>query len=331
MDFGKFAYFEGKIVPFEEARVSVATHAFLYGTAVFEGIRGFWSEAQGEVFVFRLPEHMDRLARNARLLRMSLPLSVAESGRLVLDLLRKNDLHCDLYIRPVLYKSDLRFGVKLFQAQELTIFVAAMAEYMEKSEGLDLCVSSWRRLEDNALPGRGKINGAYVNSCLAGDQARSNGFDEAVLLNEDGHVSEASGMNLFLVRAGRLITTPVTANILEGITRDSLIAIARREMGIKCEVRPIDRTELYVADEAFICGTAAKVVSVRSVDRRLVADGATGPLTRRLGELYAKAVRGDLPGFSEWLTPVFENVSKAAGASVQAVRRAPSQPKMRAK
>lgn len=305
MEFGKYAYFEGKVVPFEEARISVATHAFLYGTAVFEGIRGFWNEARGEVFVFRLREHMERLARNARLLRMSLPVPIEDSVRLVVELLRKNALRCDLYIRPVLYKSDRRFGVKLFDAQDLTIFVAAMAEYMEKPEGIDLCVSSWRRLEDNALPGRGKINGAYVNSCLAGDEARANGFDEAILLNEDGHVSEASGMNLFLVRSGRLITTPVSANILEGITRDSLITIARKEMGIECEVRPIDRTELYVADELFICGTAAKVVSAKSVDRRLVGDGKTGPITRRLADLYAAAARGELPAYGEWLTPVF--------------------------
>jgi branched-chain amino acid aminotransferase len=305
MEFAKLAYFEGKIVPFAEARVSVATHAFLYGTAVFEGIRGFLNEGRGEVFVFRLAEHMERLARNARLLKMTLPLSVEKSAQLVLELLRQNELRADLYIRPVLYKSDRRFGVKLFAQQDLTIIVAAMGEYMEKPEGIDLCVSSWRRLEDNALPGRGKINGAYVNSCLAGDEARSNGFDEAILLNEDGHVSEASGMNLFLVRSGRLITTPVTENILEGITRDSVLTLARKELAIECEIRPVDRTELYVADELFICGTAAKLVSARSVDRRPVGDGATGPITRRLGDLYSAAVRAELKGYGHWVTPVF--------------------------
>jgi branched-chain amino acid aminotransferase len=161
-------------------------------------------------------------------------------------------------------------------------------------------------VEDNAMPGRGKINGAYVNSCLAGDQARSDGYDECLLLNEDGHVCEASGMNVFMVRGGRLITTPIYGNILEGITRDSLLNLARAELGIECLERPIDRSELYIADELFICGTAAKVVSARSVDRRLVGSGETGPITKKLGELYNAAVRGELSAYRHWLTPVWE-------------------------
>ena len=315
MELGKIAYFEGKFIPFTDARISIATHAFLYGTAVFEGIRGFWSASRGEVYVFRLKEHMERLTRNARILKMTPPCSLDDQMNLVLDLVRRNELRCDLYLRPVLYKSDQRFGVKLFEQQEFTVFAAAMGEYMDKSEGLDICVSSWRRIEDNALPGRGKINGAYVNSCLAGDEARSNGFDECVLLNEDGHVSEAPGMNLFLVRDGKLITTPVTANILEGITRDSLLTLAREELSLTCEERPVDRTELYVADEIFICGTAAKIVSARSVDHRQIGSSGssgstvTGPITRKLAVLYDKVVRGELPRYQSWLTPVYAAVN----------------------
>ena len=198
MEFAKYAYFEGKVVPFAEARISVATHGFLYGTAVFEGIRGFWDETKNDVYVFRLREHYERLAVNAHILKMSLPRPVDELVSLTIDLIRKNELRCDLYIRPVLYKSDRRFGVTLFENQDLTIFFASMGAYLSKTEGIDLAVSSWRRIEDNAIPGRAKINGAYVNSCLAGEEARSNGFDEAIFLNEDGHVSEAPGMNLFV-------------------------------------------------------------------------------------------------------------------------------------
>jgi branched-chain amino acid aminotransferase len=307
LEFAKYAYFEGKVVPFAEARISVATHGFLYGTAIFEGIRGFWNETTNDVLVFRLREHLERLAVNARILKMSLPRPVDELVTLVVDLIRKNELRCDLYIRPVLYKSDKRFGVTLFEDQDLTIFFASMGAYLTKTEGIDLAVSSWRRIEDNAIPGRAKINGAYVNSCLAGDEARSNGFDEAVFLNEDGHVSEAPGMNLFLVRGGRLITTPVTANVLEGITRASLMTLAQESFGIEVEERPVDRSELYLADEAFICGTAAKVVSVRSVDRRMVANGKTGPITSGLAEQYRAATLGELEGYRDWITPVYEN------------------------
>lgn len=305
MEFAKWAYFEGKVVPFEEARISVATHGFLYGTAVFEGIRGFWSEPKNEVFVFRLREHIERLATNARILKMSLPRPVDELVSLVVDLIRKNELRCDIYIRPVLYKSDHRFGVTLFENQDLTIFLASMGAYLSKTEGIDVCVSSWRRIEDNAIPGRAKINGAYVNSCLAGDEARTNGFDEAIFLNEDGHVSEAPGMNLFIVRHGRLITTPVTENILEGITRASFITLAQKELGVETEERSIDRSELYSTDEIFLCGTAAKLVSVRSVDRRMVGSGGTGPITAKLAEKYRAVTVAGLEGYQEWLTPVY--------------------------
>ena len=307
MEFAKYAYFEGKVVPFAEARISVATHGFLYGTAVFEGIRGFWDETKNDVYVFRLREHYERLAVNAHILKMSLPRPVDELVSLTIDLIRKNELRCDLYIRPVLYKSDRRFGVTLFENQDLTIFFASMGAYLSKTEGIDLAVSSWRRIEDNAIPGRAKINGAYVNSCLAGEEARSNGFDEAIFLNEDGHVSEAPGMNLFVVRGGRLITPPVTANILEGITRASLMTLAEKSLGIEVEERPIDRSELYVADEAFICGTAAKLVSVRSIDRRMVANGKTGSITAKIIERYRAVTLGELEGYRDWITSVYNN------------------------
>ena len=195
----------------------------------------------------------------------------------------------------------------MFENQDLTIFFASMGAYLSKTEGIDLAVSSWRRIEDNAIPGRAKINGAYVNSCLAGEEARSNGFDEAIFLNEDGHVSEAPGMNLFLVRDGRLITTPVTANVLEGITRASLMELAEKSLGIEVQERPVDRSELYVADEAFICGTAAKLVSVRSIDRRMVANGKTGSITAKLSERYRAATLGELEGYRNWITFVYNS------------------------
>jgi branched-chain amino acid aminotransferase len=301
---GLIAYFEGKQIPLEDAKVSVLTHAFLYGTAVFEGIRGYRSASGGEVLIFRLREHYQRLLRSCHILDIRPTLDVDTLCRLTVDLVRANHFQEDIYIRPIAYKSAERIGVHLSDESEVVIVTVPFGKYLEDEKPIALGVSSWRRTEDNAIPGRAKVNGSYVNLALAASEARSAGYDEAILLNEDGHVSEAAGMNLFLVRDGRLITPGVSANLLEGVTRDSIRTLAVEELGIKVEERQVDRTELYVADEAFLVGTAAQVAPVGSIDRRLLGDGKPGPITARLKDLYGRVVRGQVSKYTSWNTRV---------------------------
>jgi branched-chain amino acid aminotransferase len=301
---GLIAYFEGRQVPLEDAKVSVLTHAFLYGTAVFEGIRGYRSAAGGDVLIFRLREHYQRLERSCRILDIRPTLDVDSLCRLTVDLVRANGFQEDIYIRPIAYKSAERIGVHLSDETEIVIVTVPFGKYLEDEKPISLGVSSWRRTEDNAIPGRAKVNGSYVNLALAASEARGSGFDEAILLNEDGHVSEAAGMNLFLVRDGRLITPGVSANLLEGVTRDSIRTLAVEELGIKVEERQVDRTELYVADEAFLVGTAAQVAPVGSIDRRILGDGKAGPITARLKDLYGRVVRGQVSKYASWITRV---------------------------
>ena len=300
---GLLVYFGGRQVPLAEARVSVLSHAFLYGTAVFEGIRGYRSPAGDAVLLFRLREHYERLERSCRIIGILLQQDVETLCRLTTDLVKVNRFREDIYVRSVAYKSAERIGLHLSDESELVIATLPFGKHIDDEHPLALGISTWRRAEDNALPGRAKVNGAYVNLALAASEVRSAGFDEAILLSEDGHVSEAAGMNIFLVRDGRLITPSVSGNILEGITRDSIRTLARNE-GIPVEARQVDRTELYIADEVFLVGTAAQILAAGSVDRRIVGNGTVGPVTARLRELYGRAVRGQLTDYSGWLTRV---------------------------
>ena len=301
---GILAYFGGRQVPLADARVSVLTHAFLYGTAVFEGIRGYRSGTGEGVLIFRLREHYQRLERSCRILGIQLPHDVEALCRITTDLVAANRFREDIYIRPIAYKSAERIGVHLSEESELVVVTVPSGKYLEDERPLALGVSSWRRTEDNAIPGRAKVNGSYVNLALAASEARSHGYEEAVLLNEDGHVSEAAGMNLFLARDGRLITPSVSGNLLEGITRDSIRILAREELGLAVEERQVDRTELYVADEVFLVGTAAQVAPVGSIDRRKVGTGEIGPITSGVRDLYRKVVRGQVPKYSSWISRV---------------------------
>ena len=301
---GLLAYFDGRQVPLAEARVSVLTHAFLYGTAVFEGIRGYRASAGNDILIFRLREHYQRLERSCKILNIRLSHDVDALCRLTVDLARANRFQDDIYIRPIAYKSAERIGVHLSDESDLVVVAVPFGKYLEDEKPLSLGVSSWRRSEDNAIPSRAKVNGSYVNLALAASEARSSGFDEAILLNEDGHVSEAAGMNLFLIRDGKLTTPGVSANLLEGVTRDSIRTLAVEELGLKVEERQVDRTELYVADEAFLVGTAAQVAPVGSIDHRVLGDGKPGPITARLKDLYGRVVRGQVSKYASWITRV---------------------------
>jgi len=271
---------------------------------VFEGIRGYRSTSGDDVLIFRMREHYQRLERSCKILNILLSHDADSLCRLTVDLVRANGFREDIYIRPIAYKSAERIGVHLSDESEVVIVAVPFGKYLEDEKPLAVGVSSWRRTEDNAIPGRAKVNGSYVNLALAASEARSAGFDEAILLNEDGHVSEAAGMNLYLVRDGRMVTPGVSANLLEGVTRDSIRTLAREELGLSVEERQVDRTELYVADEAFLVGTAAQVAPIGSIDRRVLGDGQAGPITARLKDLYGRVARGQVSKYASWVTRV---------------------------
>ena len=303
----RFAFFGGEFVPIEQAQVSIMTHAFNYGTGCFEGIRAYWSKEEEQLLVFRLAEHYRRLHRSVHILRIALPYSVEQLGELTLELLRREGYRQDTYVRPLAYKSSELVGVRLHDLEDsFAVFALPFGRYVEKEEGADVIVSSWRRNADNAIPARAKITGAYVNSALAKTDAVLSGCDEAIVLNQNGHVSEGSAENLFLVRDGKLITPPVTENILEGITRATIIQLARKELGLETVERPIDRSELYMADEMFFCGTGVQVAAIVTVDRRSVGDGKMGPIVKQIRDLYFDVVRGRAPRYRHWCTPVYE-------------------------
>jgi branched-chain amino acid aminotransferase len=303
---GKFVYFEGDYVPVEKAKVSVMTHSFNYGTGLFEGIRGYYSEDEDNVLIFRLPEHVDRMARNFNILCMEIPESREDIANICIELVRRSEFREGVYIRPLCYKSELSLGPRLSGVESrFCCYVIKLGDYCDIESGLDVVVSSWRRLSDNAIPSRAKSVGSYINSSLASTEAQQAGFDEAIFLREDGSVAEGSAMNMFIVMDNQLITTPPTADILVGITRNTVMELAQNELGLEVVERPIARTELYVCDEVFFCGTGAQVAPVRSVDRRLVGDGHPGPIAKKLQELYFRVVMGKVEKYRSWCTPVY--------------------------
>jgi branched-chain amino acid aminotransferase len=309
----KHAFFEGKIVPFSEANVSIATHAIHYGTAAFGGLRGYWNDDKEELYVFRPVDHFTRLLGSARMLRMDLPYTPEGLVPTLIDLLRTDDMREDCYIRPLIYKATPTVGVRLHDLDdELAIFAQPFGQYVKDEEGMHVTVSSWRRIDDNSIPARGKISGAYVNSALMVSDAKAAGFDDALALNEDGHIAEAAAANFFIIRNGVAITAPITSNILEGITRRSVMQLLRDELGVEVVERPIDRTELYIADEAFSCGTGYQIAAVTRVDYHNIGDGKLGPITRSLRDLYFQLVHGELPKYADWLVPVYASVPAAA-------------------
>ncbi|MDE3188969.1 MAG: branched-chain amino acid transaminase [Acidobacteriota bacterium] len=297
-------YFGGQYIPLREARVGILTHALHYGTGVFEGIRAYWDEAGQELFVMRPVEHFERWKQNCGILRIDVPATPEELSAITVELMRRNNFRTNVYVRPLAYKSAERVGVSPDDEDAFAIIALPFGDYLHADKGLHAGVSSWRRIEDNAIPARAKICGAYVNSALASDDARRNGFDEAILLNESGQVAEGSTCNLFMMRKGVLITPPVHENVLEGITRDSVMQLARRELGVQVVERAIDRSELYVCDELFLTGTAVGVEPVVRVDHRPVRDAEMGPVTRALRQLYFDAALGHLAAYRQWLVPV---------------------------
>jgi branched-chain amino acid aminotransferase len=298
-------FLNGAFLPEPEARVPLLTHSLNYGTGIFEGIRAYHDAATGEMFLFRAQDHFERMKRNVKFLTITLPLTPRELVATAAELIRRNGLQTDVYVRPLAFKSSTKIGVGLPSEDSFSMVALPMGSYLDTHKGLHCGVSSWRRIQDNAIPCRAKICGAYVNSSLAAQEARDRGFDEAIFLNETGHVAEGSAMNIFLVRDGRLVTPDVSQGILEGITRDSVMTLVHDSAIAEIEQRPVDRTELYVADEVFLCGTAAQIAPVTRIDGRIVGAGAPGPITLAVQGAYDRIVRGAGSVRPGWIEPVY--------------------------
>ena len=300
------AYFRGKIVPLSDARVSVTTHALHYGTAVFEGIRGNWNEGHQKMYVFRMREHYERFIQGCRIMMLDIPYGVDELCQITVELLQSCDYREDLYLRPLAYKSEERVAnLKLHElASDFTLIVVPFGAYIETDGAINCCTSSWRRMDDTIIPPRVKISGHYVNSILAKTEAVLAGFDEAIMLTQNGDVSEGTGENLFMVTKGVLYSPLVSDNNLTGITRDSAMTLARNELGMEVIERSIRRSELYLADEVFLTGTAAHVTPVGTLDSRDIGNGGIGPITREIRDMYLEAIRGDSEKYLDWCTEV---------------------------
>jgi branched-chain amino acid aminotransferase len=301
----EYYFMNDEYVEAEKAVIPVRTHAFLYGTSVFEGIRAYWNAEEKQLYAFRAKEHYDRIERSARIMHMKMPHTTAECCEITRELLKKNGYKEDAYLRPTLYKSAMRVGPGLHDNPDGFLIIAnKMGHYIDVPGGLKVCVSNWRRNSDNAIPPRAKVAGSYANAALIKADAHYAGFDDAIVLDEQGYVTEGSAMNLFLVQDGKLVTTTKTDNILVGVTRNTIIELAH-ELGIETEERQVSRTELYISDEAFYCGTGAQILPVVNIDHRKVGTGKIGEITRELQKIYTDVVCGKVPKFKEWCSPVY--------------------------
>ena len=301
-----YAYFHKQFVPLSEAKIGVMTNSLHYGTAIFEGIRGNWNSEQKQIYLFRLKEHYERMYNGCRLLKIDLPYTIDELCQITIELVEKCGFQEDIYIRPLAYKSSESLGVRLHDLEDdFLILTIPWGPYLDMDKAR--CgVSSWQRSDDNAIPPQAKITGIYANSALAKTEAIEHGFDEAIMLTPDGHVSEGSGENIFLVIDGKLITPASYNNILMGITRDTVIKLAQNELGLATMERPVDRGELYIAEECFLTGTAAHITPVAEIDCRKIGNGEIGEITKKLQKLYFELIRGNNPKYLDWCTPAYK-------------------------
>src|SRR3981081_1911768 len=302
-----WVFYDGEYRQYKDVHIGLMTHALHYGTGCFEGIRAYWNPNQEQLFALLVRPHFKRLRNSARILKIDLPLSDDQMIDATVELLRRNGYREDVYIRPLAVKSSAELGVRLHDlASSFAIYTAPFGAYVDVEKGIRCMVSSWRRIDDNAAPARAKVTGIYINSALAKTEANENGFDEAIVLTHEGHVSEGSAENIFIVRDGVLVTPPSSDNILEGVTRKVLMELATEDLGLQVVERSVDRSELYVADEVFLCGTGAQVSPVLEIDRRVIGDGEMGPITRELQKLYFDVCYGRVEERLDWLTPIYQ-------------------------
>jgi len=301
-----WVYLDQEVKRYEDARLGLMTHALHYGTGVFEGIRGYWSPEHEQLFILKLREHYARMQRSVKVLKLKIPITVDELCQVSIELVRKNNFRQDIYIRPFAFKSSEEIGVRLHNLKNsFAIYVTPYGNYVDIERGIRCMVSSWRRIDDNAAPPRAKITGTYVNSALAKTEAMENGYDEAIMLTHDGHVCEGSAENIFVIRDGKVFTPPTSDNILEGLTRLGMIELLRKELDMEVFEQSIDRCELYIADEVFLCGTGAQISPVIEIDHRPIGEGNVGPVVARIQKLYFDIVRGRNNKYRHWLTPVY--------------------------
>jgi branched-chain amino acid aminotransferase len=303
---GPICWFQGRFQPLADARISVMTHGFLYGTGIFEGIRAYWNEEQGQLYALKVREHVERIRNSCKVMLMEPVPSVDQLSSIVVEVARRNGWREDVYVRPTVYKSTEAIGVRLHNLENDWVLVSVpFGDYVDTNRGITMGTVGWRRVPDQALPARGKITGAYVNSAFSKTEAVLNGFDEAVVLTTDGQVSEGSAANIAIVRDNAVITPPISDDILEGITRIGLREICERELKMEWVERSIDRSELYISDEVILFGTGVQVAPVVEIDHRKVGEGGIGPVGQRVRDLYFDIVRGKVPGYEHWLTPVY--------------------------
>ncbi|HEU5446558.1 MAG TPA: branched-chain amino acid transaminase [Nitrososphaeraceae archaeon] len=298
-----FVWFDGQYLKWEEAKVPIFVHALHYGTAVFEGIRAYPSD--DNLYIFRLREHMDRLRKSANVYSFTTKFSVDKLCKAAVDLIRKNGIRESCYIRPLTFVGmhGIDLNVTKNSPTHTTIIIFPFAKYF-KGDGISACISSWRRIDDESIPPMAKASGNYLNSVLATQECRRNGYDESILLDKNGCVSEASGENIFVIRNGKLHTPQLSDSILEGITRNTAITIAG-ELGYDVVERPISRTELYLADEIFLTGTAAEIIAITKIDGNVIGNGREGTMTKSIRENYERIVIGKSEKFMGWLTPTW--------------------------
>jgi branched-chain amino acid aminotransferase len=302
-----FVFYKGRVVPYSDVKFGVLTHAMNYGTAVFGGLRAYWNPDEKQLFVFRPKDHFRRFLQSSKLLCMDLNLTGDDLLKGLIELIRTEGHQEDLYIRPLAFYSDQIIGVRVHDlTAEASIVVMPFGSYNKNEDNMHVTVSSWRRIDDNSIPARGKIAGAYVNSAFIKTDAVRAGFDEAIVLNADGHISEGSAANLFMLRNGVFATPPITDNVLEGITRRTVMQVIREELRMEVDERPMDRTEIYLADEMFFCGTGAQISAITRVDHRPVGTGKIGDHTTRLRQMYFDIVRGRMPKYRDWCYPVYD-------------------------
>jgi branched-chain amino acid aminotransferase len=308
-----FVFYKGRVVPYSDVKFGVLTHAMNYGTAVFGGMRAYWNDDEKQLFIFRPHDHFRRFLQSGKLLCMDLHLTGDDLLQGLVELIRTEGHQEDLYIRPLAFYSDQIIGVRVHDlTAEASIVVMPFGSYNKNEDNMHVTVSSWRRIDDNTIPARGKIAGAYVNSAFIKTDAVRAGFDEAIVLNADGHVSEGSAANFFMLRNGIFATPPITDNVLEGITRRTVIQLIRDELGMEVQERQIDRTEIYLADEMFFCGTGAQISAITRVDHRIVGTGKIGDMTAHLRQMYFDVVRGRVAKYRDWCYPVYDVKKKVA-------------------
>ena len=302
----EFVFYDGKFIEKEKASLPIMTHAFLYGTGVFEGIRAYYNKEENQLYAFRVKEHFERLMRSAHVMYMENPFTIDEYCANLKELLKKNNYRQDVYIRPNLFKAAEKIGPGLLNNKDsYLLFTLPMGDYIDTAKGLNVCVSNWRRNSDNAIPPRAKVSGAYANTALIKSDAQLSGFDDAIVLDENGRVTEGSAMNLFLVQNGKLVTSRTTDNILIGVTRNTIMQIAK-DADIEVEEREVSRTELYTSDEAFYCGTGAQISPIVTIDHRKLGTGKVGPIASKLKNLYFDVVKGKVDKYKEWCMPIYD-------------------------